>query len=83
MKAWFKSVFVRIGDLIVKTISYKVLAAAIVTAVFVFVALRVSETSPVFALGGLTIVAGMWALTVSYRYAEKLGGFIKKPEDRG
>lgn len=83
MKTWIVSVIRRIGDLVVKTISYKVLAAAIVTAVFVFAGLRVSETSPVFALGGLTIVAGMWALTVSYRYAEKLGGFIKGPKDRG
>lgn len=83
MKAWFKALFARVGDLIIKTIAYKVLAAVIVTVVFVFVALRVAETSPVFALGGFVIVAGMWALTVSYRFAEKLQGFVKKPEDRG
>lgn len=83
MKKWIVSVFQRIGDLIVKTISFKVLAAVIVTAVFLFVVRRVAEVSPVFALGGLTIVAGMWALTVSYRYAEKLGGFIKTPRNEG
>lgn len=83
MKAWLKTVFVRIGDLIVKTIAFKVLAAAIVTMVFLALARMFGELSPIFALGGLTLVTGMWALSISYRYAEKLQGFVKKPEDRG
>lgn len=61
----------RMYALLLKFISYKSIAAVIVTAVFLaIVALR--EVGEVFLVSGFTIVSGMWALNVGLRYKTNL-----------
>jgi len=77
MKKWILSVIQRVGDLVIKALAYKVLAAAIVTGVYLVSVVPVAAAAPALALGGFTIVAFMWALTVSYRHAESLERMVR------
>jgi hypothetical protein len=60
--------FSRIYDLVLKIISYKVFSAGIVTLVYI--------VTPGLGTVGFIIVAMTWALTVGFRYAEKLKGLL-------
>lgn len=64
---WVLLVFARIGDLIVKIISVKVLAATMVT--------WYARSNPSEA--NTLIVAIVWTLVVGFRYAEKAMGLLK------
>lgn len=77
MKKWILSVIQRIGDLVIKALAFKVLATSIVTAVYIVVVVPLAAEAPALALGGFTIVAFMWALTVSYRHAESLERMVR------
>ncbi len=61
MKAWVLTVIKRIGDLVVKAIAMKSVAAVVVT----YVALANKDP------GATVIVAVMWSLVVGFRFAEK------------
>lgn len=68
MKAWFKELFKRIGDLVIKLISAKTVAALVVT----YIALKNPTESSTL------LVTIMWALVVGFRFAEKLIELFKK-----
>lgn len=78
MKKWIKAMVQRVGDLLIKLVAFKVVAASVVTAIFLAVVVPVAAVAPVFAVVGFLVVAMMWALAVSYRYAEKLSGLVDK-----
>ena len=64
---WVLNVLSRIGDLVIKLISAKVVAACVVT--------WYARANPSEA--NVLIVAIMWALVVGFRYAEKAIGLMK------
>lgn len=64
---WVLTVCSRIGDLVVKLISVKVLAAGMVT--------WYARSNPSEA--NTLIVAIVWTLVVGFRYAEKAIGLVK------
>lgn len=68
MKEWIKLFFKRIGDLIIKLISAKTIAALVVT----YIALKNPTDSSTL------LVTIMWALVVGFRFAEKLIDLFRK-----
>lgn len=68
MKGWIKLLFKRIGDLIIKLISAKTIAALVVT----YIALKNPTDSSTL------LVTIMWALVVGFRFAEKLIDLFRK-----
>jgi len=68
MKEWIKLFFKRIGDLIIKLISAKTIAACVVT----YIALKNPTDSSTL------LVTIMWALVVGFRFAEKLIDLFRK-----
>lgn len=81
MKKWFIDVLKRIGDLIIKSIAYKVMASSVVTWVYVQFVLPIAPAAPALAVVGFIVVAFMWAMTISYRFAEKLAINVKSTKD--
>lgn len=77
MKKWFLNVCQRVGDLIIKSIAYKVAASSVVTWVYVQFVLPIAPAAPTLAIIGFIVVAFMWAMTISYRFAEKLATNVK------
>jgi hypothetical protein len=72
MKKFLKSFVQHIGDLILKVLEFKVLAACVITAIY----LGKAET---FGLGGFLAVSVIWLATVGIRYAEKVKGLLPLP----
>jgi hypothetical protein len=68
VKGWIKLLFKRIGDLIIKLISAKTIAALVVT----YIALKNPTDSSTL------LVTIMWALVVGFRFAEKLIDLFRK-----
>ncbi len=62
---WLKTLFVRIGDLIIKNISMKVEAAVIVTGIYL-------AAPEVAGLVGFVLVTTSWLAVVGFRYLEKV-----------
>jgi hypothetical protein len=69
----------RLYELLLKFISYKSIAAIVVTTLFAFIALIV-KPGEVFLVSGFTIVSGMWALNIGLRYKTNLFLYSKEKE---
>lgn len=62
---WLKTLFVRIGDLVIKNLSMKVEAAAIITGIYL--------ADPATAgIVGFVLVSCSWLAVVGFRYLEKV-----------
>lgn len=70
----------RLYDLLLKFLSYKSIAAIIVTVMFGLI-VSIAKPGDVFLISGFTIVSGMWALNVGLRYKTSLFLNSKEKEE--
>lgn len=71
MKTFVLAFFKRLGDLILKLIAVKTVAATVVTVVFL-------TDTKTFGLVGFLAVLIVWLAVVGLRYAEKVAGLLPK-----